>query len=114
MFSVFSQIIKLLQVDLKTSVKPCMVSLSIFPSLFNKSVTIFVLLLPVETCPYAFKCKNGFCIQLTLKCDGVNHCLDKSDEMECEKNNSMYILLAMHHCKLKVYLDQIYLKKYFP
>lgn len=39
----------------------------------------------VETCPYAFKCKNGFCIQLTLKCDGVNHCLDKSDEMDCDK-----------------------------
>ncbi|KAH9490424.1 hypothetical protein Btru_034844 [Bulinus truncatus] len=27
-----------------------------------------------------FKCDNGFCIQLVLRCDGYDHCGDKSDE----------------------------------
>lgn len=32
------------------------------------------------SCGKDFRCKNGFCIDSDLLCDGVNHCNDNSDE----------------------------------
>lgn len=39
----------------------------------------------VNSCAYLFKCRSGFCIHSTLECDGINHCLDDSDETNCFK-----------------------------
>ena len=40
-------------------------------------------------CPYnLFTCKNKECIAKTLRCDGVPHCSDKSDEANCPKDKT--------------------------
>lgn len=37
-------------------------------------------------CPkYTFKCRYGACINKLSKCNGVNNCIDGSDEDQCSK-----------------------------
>lgn len=37
-----------------------------------------------------FKCGNGYCIGIQLKCNGVQNCNDNLDEEDCN-NRSMHI-----------------------
>ena len=30
-----------------------------------------------------FRCRNGHCVNATNVCDGINHCSDTSDELDC-------------------------------
>lgn len=46
--------------------------------------TILIFLEATATCPpYRFRCDNGECIQLNLKCDAIKDCSDGSDEINC-------------------------------
>lgn len=42
------------------------------------------LLFLLECKPGAFNCANKRCILAIFRCDGINHCSDKSDENECD------------------------------
>ena len=37
-----------------------------------------------------FKCKDGIYITKVWKCDGVKHCLDGSDELNCKIEKKLY------------------------
>lgn len=41
--------------------------------------------------PDDFVCSPGSCIERRLRCDGVTHCYNNADEINC--NNSMHALL---------------------
>lgn len=44
-------------------------------------------LLNLSTCgPNEWRCRNGFCVVGSARCDGLIHCYDKSDEMYCGKS----------------------------
>lgn len=49
-----------------------------------KLVATAVYNLPRWECPPDYSlCRNDFCISKSLFCDGVNHCMDNSDELNC-------------------------------
>ena len=43
-----------------------------------------------------FKCNNGRCINSTWKCNGVNDCIDNTDEKDCPGIVSNYISLLLY------------------
>ena len=48
------------------------------------------------------RCPEGYCIQENLKCDGISHCSDSSDEDACPGN-----LFSLFLYRYRVFKQQV-------
>lgn len=56
---------------------------------------------PDDNCgDYAFPCDGGHCVPNSFRCDGVNDCVDKTDEANCtDPGVYLYVSVLEHHLK---------------
>lgn len=47
----------------------------------------------VACAPSDIKCQEGYCKSGDSYCNGINDCKDFSDELDCGKNNSFYLVI---------------------
>lgn len=49
---------------------------------------------------YAFPCDGGRCVPNSYRCDGVNDCVDKTDEVNCtDPGVYEHVSVLEHHLK---------------